>query len=128
VVILTKCGNKRWYTTLKWLKNEIFRKYNLKRWFSRFYHHKNLQYTFDYSIQKTRRNKHIHKTHMGVLKIGIPSFTDRICGNSHGIRLIICKIFHHGIFNQKLINASGREIYSLNDVLNQSTKFKFLIS
>jgi hypothetical protein len=31
--------------------------------------------------------------------------------------LILCKIFRHGIFNQKLINASGREFYSLYDVM-----------
>jgi hypothetical protein len=34
VVILNKCGEKMWYATFWRLQNEIFIKYNLKRWFS----------------------------------------------------------------------------------------------
>ena len=33
-VVLNKCGKIRWYTTFWRLQNEIFIKYNLKRWFS----------------------------------------------------------------------------------------------
>jgi hypothetical protein len=32
----------------------------------------------------------------------------------------ICKIFFHRIFSQKLINASGRDFYSLYDVIFNS--------
>jgi hypothetical protein len=43
-----------------------------------------------------------------------------------GPDLIIRKIFHHEIFNQKIIiNASGREVYCLHDAIRQFTKFEF---
>jgi hypothetical protein len=38
---------------------------------------------------------------------------------------IICKIFHHGIFYQKLKSASDREFYSLYDAKHEFTKFEF---
>jgi hypothetical protein len=38
---------------------------------------------------------------------------------------IICKIFRHGIFNQKLTNESGREFYSLYDLTRQFIKLEF---
>jgi hypothetical protein len=59
------------------------------------------------------------------LKDGIPA---RNYGISAGIFFIICKIFRHGIFNQKLKSSSDREFYSLYDVLRQFTKFRFLVS
>ena len=39
--------------------------------------------------------------------------------------LKICKIFRHGIFNQKLTNESGREFYSLYDLTRQFIKLEF---
>ena len=37
----------------------------------------------------------------------------------------ICKIFRHGIFNQKLKSAPDREFYSLYDAIRHFTKFEF---
>jgi hypothetical protein len=37
----------------------------------------------------------------------------------------ICKIFCHGIFNQKLKSASDKEFCSLYDAIRQFTKFEF---
>jgi hypothetical protein len=43
------------------------------------------------------------------------------------IFFIICKIFSHGIFYQKLKSASDTEFYYLYDAILEFTKFEFEI-
>jgi hypothetical protein len=51
-----------------------------------------------------------------ILKDGIPGRNLRY--------FLICKIFRHGIFSQKLKSASDREFYSLYDAIHEFTKFE----
>ncbi len=53
-----------------------------------------IEFLFFYFVQKTEFRTEYH-------------------GNTAGFFLLICKIFRHGIFNQKIENATSRDFFSL---------------